>query len=159
MNNIDSIVIHCSATREGQNVTAKDIEKMHLQRGFKTIGYHWVVKLDGSVERGRPESMEGAHCNTSGFSKTAYNKHSVGICYIGGIDKEGKPKDTRTPAQKDALHKLVAEICRRYKIKEIIGHRDTSPDKNNNDKIESWEWIKSCPCFDVVPEFSRYISK
>lgn len=157
MNNVDSIVIHCSATREGQRITAKDIEKMHLQRGFKTIGYHYVIGLDGTVERGRPECMEGAHCNTAGFSGVAYNKHSIGICYVGGLDTNMKPKDTRTQAQKDALHKLVADICRRYKIKEIIGHRDTSPDKNGNKKIESFEWIKSCPCFDVIPEFTPYI--
>lgn len=130
---------------------------MHLQRGFRTIGYHYIVKLDGTVEKGRPENEEGAHCNTAGFSPSAYNKHSIGICYIGGLDAALKAKDTRTPQQKDALHKLVSDICKRHRIKEIIGHRDTSPDKNHNGKIETFEWIKYCPCFEVKPEFSKYL--
>lgn len=158
MNRIDSIVIHCSATREGQDVTAKDITRMHIQRGFSTIGYHYVVRLDGTIEEGRAEYMEGAHCNTSGKSGLTYNKHSIGICYIGGLDRNGKEKDTRTPQQKEALHKLVKTICSRHKIKEVIGHRDTSPDKNGNGIIDSWERIKACPCFDVIPEFKQYVS-
>lgn len=159
MNNVDSIVIHCSATKEGQNIKAEDIKRMHLQRGFRTIGYHYVIDIDGTIEKGRPESEEGAHCNTKGKSALAYNKHSIGICYVGGLDKAGKAKDTRTEAQKKALHKLIGDVCKRYKIKEIIGHRDTSPDLNHNGKIESFEWIKACPCFDVSPEFKAYINK
>lgn len=157
MNNIDSIVIHCSATKEGQNIKAADIEKSHLARGFRTIGYHYVIDLDGKIEVGRPLYMEGAHCNTAGKSPSAYNKHSVGICYIGGLDKYGNYKDTRTPQQKEAMHKLVSELCGKYSIKEIIGHRDASPDKNKNGIIERFEWIKACPCFDVIPEFSKYL--
>lgn len=158
MNNIDSIVIHCSATAEGQDVKAKAIEKLHLKRGFRTIGYHYVIDLDGTIEKGRPEHMEGAHCNTPGFSGSSYNRHSIGICYIGGLDARGKYKDTRTEAQKSAMHRLVQDICQRYPIKEIIGHRDASPDLNHNGKIEQFEWIKGCPCFEVIPEFSSYIN-
>lgn len=99
MNNIDSIIIHCSATRAGQAFKAKDIDRMHRDRNFSMIGYHYVIDLDGTIEEGRPLSMEGAHCNTKGTSGISYNKHSVGICYVGGLDANGNPADTRTPAQ------------------------------------------------------------
>ena len=150
---IDAIVIHCSATREWQDVRAADIDKQHKERGFKCIGYNYVIDLDGTVEVGRPLTMDGAHCNTAGLSGKAYNKHSIGICYIGGMDKNGKPKDTRTPAQKLALTKLVHKLVWEYPIAEVIGHRDASPDKNGDGKITSNEWIKACPCFDVRAEF------
>ena len=157
MNKIDSIVIHCSATREGQDFRAKDIDRMHRQRGFNRIGYHYVIDLDGTIEAGRPTTMEGAHCNTKGLSAQSYNKHSIGICYIGGLDKNGKPADTRTDEQKKALRKLVAELCGKYTILEIIGHRDASPDLDGDGEVESNEWIKSCPCFDVRSEFPNFL--
>ena len=89
MNKIDSIIIHCSATKAGQDLRAKDIDRMHRQRGFAQIGYNFVIDLDGTVENGRPLSIDGAHCNTKGFSGVSYNKHSIGICYIGGLDVNG----------------------------------------------------------------------
>ena len=98
MKTIDSIIIHCSATRAGQDLRAKDIDRMHKQRGFNQIGYNFVIDLDGTVENGRPLSVDGAHCNTKGFSKQSYNKHSIGICYIGGLDVNGKAADTRGSA-------------------------------------------------------------
>lgn len=100
MNKIDSIIIHCSATRAGQDLTEKDIDRMHRARGFSQIGYNYVIRIDGAVEKGRSLAVDGAHCNTKGFSESSYNKHSVGICYIGGLDANGKPADTRTIAQK-----------------------------------------------------------
>lgn len=89
---IDSIIIHCSATRAGQDLRAKDIDRMHRARGFNQIGYNFVIDLDGTVENGRSLSIDGAHCNTKGFSGISYNKHSIGICYIGGLDASGHPK-------------------------------------------------------------------
>jgi N-acetyl-anhydromuramyl-L-alanine amidase AmpD len=151
---IDAIVIHCSATRAGQDVRAADIYKMHKERGFAMIGYNYVIDLDGRIESGRPLSRDGAHCNTAGLSGLAYNKHSIGICYVGGLDKNGKAADTRTREQKIALHNLVYLLLDEYpNIKEVIGHRDASPDKNKDGKISSNEWIKQCPCFDVRAEF------
>ena len=157
MKTIDSIIIHCSATRAGQDLRAKNIAKMHLTRGFNQIGYNFVIDLDGTVENGRPLSIDGAHCNTKGFSGVSYNKHSVGICYIGGLDESGKPADTRTEAQKNALRDLVAKLCKEYPIIELLGHRDTSPDANGSGEVESFEFIKSCPCFDVRSEFSNFM--
>ena len=150
---IDSIVIHCSATPAGKDIKAKDIEKEHIKRGFKRIGYNYVIDLDGTVEVGRPLTMDGAHCNTAGLSGMAYNKHSIGICYVGGLDKNGKPKDTRTDAQKAAMHKLVWELFDKYDIMDVLGHRDASPDLDGDGEIEPSEYIKSCPCFDVRAEF------
>ena len=157
MKTIDSIIIHCSATRAGQDLRAKDIDRMHKQRGFSQIGYNFVIDLDGMVENGRPLSIDGAHCNTKGFSESSYNKHSVGICYIGGLDAFGKPADTRTPAQRVALRELVAKLCKEYPIVEVLGHRDTSPDLNDSGEIEPAEYIKACPCFDVRSEFSNFL--
>ena len=157
MNNIDSIVIHCSATKAGVDLKAKDIDRIHKQRGFNRIGYHYVIDLDGTVETGRPLTMEGAHCNTKGYSGVSYNRHSIGICYIGGLDKNGKPADTRTEAQKKALKNLVVELCGKYEICEVLGHRDTSPDLDGDGEVEPKEWIKACPCFDVHSEFPNFL--
>ena len=100
MRSIDKIIVHCSATREGQHVTVQQIRQWHLQRNFADIGYHYVIYLDGTVHKGRPLEKAGAHCK-------GYNAHSIGICYIGGLDRQGKPKDTRTAAQKAALLSLI----------------------------------------------------
>ena len=153
MKTIDAIVIHCSATRANQDVRAADIDKWHKERGFACIGYNYVVDLDGTVETGRPLTRDGAHCNTAGLSGVSYNKHSIGICYVGGLDADGNAADTRTPEQKKALAELVYKLMDQYPIVEVIGHRDASPDKNGNGVIEQNEWIKQCPCFDVKSEF------
>ena len=155
--NIDAIVIHCTASRAGQDLRAADIDKMHQERGFAMIGYNYVVDLDGTVEDGRPLTRDGAHCNTAGLSGKSYNKHSIGIVYVGGLDENGNPADTRTPEQKKALSDLVYRLINEYPIVEVIGHRDASPDKNGNGKIERNEWIKPCPCFDVLAEFPMAI--
>lgn len=131
---------------------------MHRARGFRCVGYHYVVKLDGTVQKGRPENEEGAHCNTKGSSSASYNRHSISISYVGGLASDGKtPKDTRTPAQKAAIERLIRDIVARYPIREIIGHRDTSPDTNRNGKVDSFEYIKACPCFDAIPEYRHLL--
>ena len=154
MNKIDAIVVHCSATRAGQDIGKKEITQMHLQRGFQTIGYNFVVRVDGTVEVGRSLNIDGAHCNSKGFSGVSYNKLSIGVCYIGGLDANGKAADTRTPEQKKALRELIAKLIKQHPdIKEILGHRDTSPDLDSDGIVEKHEWIKMCPCFDAVNEY------
>ena len=153
MNKIDSIIIHCLATRAGQDIGKAEINQMHVQRGYQCIGYNYVIRLDGTIEQGRSLTIDGAHCNSKGFSGVSYNKHSVGICYVGGLDANGKPADTRTPAQKEALRKLIADIVEAEPIKEIMGHRDTSPDLDGDGIVEPHEWIKMCPCFDAAAEY------
>lgn len=142
MRKIDSIIIHCSATKVGQDFTAKDVDRWHRQRGFKSIGYHYVVRLDGVLEKGRDVSLPGAHC-------TGWNERSIGICYIGGLDANGKPADTRTAAQKRVLYQIIMDLQREYKIFQVLGHRDTSPDSNGDGVIEPNEYVKACPSFDV----------
>ena len=142
MRKIDTIIIHCSATKEGQEITLDTIRKWHLARGFNDIGYHFIIHLDGTVEAGRPVEKIGAHA-------APRNTDSIGIVYIGGLDKSGKPKDTRTESQIKSLIDLIKILKVQFPIKDIIGHRDISPDKNGNGIIEPFEWLKSCPCFDV----------
>lgn len=131
MRDIDKIIIHCSATPEGRDVSAKTIRKWHLDRGWVDIGYHWVILLNGTIEPGRPELIAGAH--TKG-----QNAHSIGVCYVGGVDQDMKPKDTRTPAQKIAMQKLLFELTDRYKGATIHGHNEFSS--------------KACPSFNVQTE-------
>ena len=97
------------------------------------------------------------YCNTKGFSDSSYNRHSIGICYIGGLDASGKAADTRTIAQKTSLRQLVAKLCTEYPIIEVLGHRDTSPDLDNSGEVEPAEYIKACPCFDVRSEFTNFL--
>lgn len=154
MNKIDAIVVHNSATRAGQDIGKSEINRMHVARGFNCIGYNFVVRIDGTVETGRSLQIDGAHCNSKGFSGVSYNKHSIGICYVGGLDKSGKAADTRTDAQKKALRELIARLVKEYPdIKEILGHRDTSPDLDGDGIVEPNEWIKMCPCFDAATEY------
>lgn len=145
MRDINLIVIHCSATKEGQHVTIEDIAKWHRARGFKRIGYHYVITIDGTVEYGRGLHEVGAHAQ-------GHNANSIGICYVGGLDAKGKPKDTRTDEQKKALRDLIQGLLCRWPKARVCGHRDLSPDKNGNGVVEPHEWLKACPCFDVATE-------
>ena len=129
MRKITKIILHCSATREGQAFTAKDIDRWHRRQGFQMIGYHYVILLDGTVEIGRPEEKPGAH--TYG-----HNANSIGICYIGGLDQDGKPCDTRTPQQRQAMKQLIADLLRKFPNATVHGHREFAN--------------KDCPCFDVA---------
>lgn len=130
---IDEIIVHCSATAEGKDFTTADITRWHRQRGFTTIGYHYVVYRDGSIHAGRDVNVAGAHC-------TGHNTHSVGVCYIGGCKADGcSPKDTRTEAQKAALLKLLKDLKRLYPNAKIRGHRDFAN--------------KECPSFDATKEY------
>lgn len=106
----------------------------------------------------RAENEVGAHDNyLVAGEKFSYNRCSIGICYEGGLGKNGKAKDTRTKAQREAMAKLVRDICNRYEILDVLGHRDTSPDKNGNGVVETCEWMKECPCFDVKSEFKAWL--
>ena len=129
---IDKIIVHCSATKAGKAFNAADITRWHKERGFVTIGYHYVVLLDGTIETGRPESQIGAHCK-------GHNARSIGVCYIGGLDSNGNPCDTRTPAQRRAMRQLIDSLRTRYPSAKVIGHNRQS--------------AKACPCFDAESEY------
>lgn len=141
---ITDIIIHCAATPEGSAVKTATIKGWHVAgRKWKDIGYHYVIELDGSVHKGRAESVIGAHT-------TGHNAQSLGVCYVGGCAKDGKtPKDTRTAAQKAAMERLVRELLHKYHGARVRGHRDYSPDVNGNGSVEPSEWIKACPSFEV----------
>jgi N-acetylmuramoyl-L-alanine amidase len=128
MRNINEIILHCSATKEGQHFDASDIDEWHKARGWKGIGYHFVIKIDGTIESGRPVEHAGAHAK-------GRNRNSIGICYIGGLDENGKPKDTRTPAQRRALMRLLSVLQSDFGPIPVIGHNEISN--------------KACPSFDV----------
>ena len=135
MRKINEIIIHCAATREGRDFTVEDITRWHKARGFATIGYHYVIYRDGSIHEGRPLEQIGAHC-------PGHNKHSIGICYIGGCASDGKtPKDTRTPEQKEALLALLRRLKARFPNATIHGHRDFA--------------AKACPSFDAFREYRQ----
>ena len=133
MRKINLIIVHCSATPDGKDFTVDDITRWHKARGFKTIGYHFVIYRDGSIHKGRPVSEEGAHCE-------GHNANSIGVCYIGGLAADGKtPKDTRTDAQKSSLRYLLIGLKEDYPNAAIRGHRDFA--------------AKACPSFDATKEY------
>lgn len=135
MRRIDKIIIHCSATPEGKEFHANDIDRWHKAQGWKKIGYHYVVCLDGSYERGREDAEVGAHCS-------GHNSYSIGVCYIGGVAKDGKtPKDTRTDAQKKTLITILRTLKSRYPNAKIYGHRDFA--------------AKACPSFNARDEYKN----
>jgi N-acetylmuramoyl-L-alanine amidase len=132
---IRQIIIHCSATPEGRDVKASQIKKWHIDRGWSDIGYHYVIELDGTIRKGRKESVIGAHCK-------GMNRDSIGVCYIGGVDVNMKPKDTRTQEQLITLISLLVELRYRYPNATIHGHNEFSS--------------KACPSFNVE-EFVKFI--
>ena len=131
MRKINKIILHCSATKEGKVFTAKDIDTWHKQQGYKCIGYHYVILLDGTIQMGRMDAEVGAHV-------VGQNANSIGVCYIGGLDLSGKAKDTRTAAQRLALKTLVSKLRQQYPNATVHGHNEFA--------------AKACPCFDVRKE-------
>lgn len=132
MRKINEIIVHCTATQDGKNIKVEDINRWHKQRGWNMIGYHYVVYLDGTIHQGRSEEQIGAHC-------LKHNTNSIGVVYVGGLDTNGKPKDTRTEAQKKGLRKLLTELKHKYPKATIHGHKDFAP--------------KACPSFDATKEY------
>lgn len=122
MRTITLLILHCSGIRPNQQSSAADIDRWHKENGWKGIGYHYVVRRDGSIEKGRPEEVIGAHCHH-------HNAHSIGICYEGGLNNKGTPADTRTDAQKQTLRQLLATLREKYPRAVIVGHRELDPGK------------------------------
>ena len=128
MRTITEIIIHCTATRPNANCTVESIRRYHRSLGWRDIGYHYVVYPDGSVHAGRPVEEVGAHC-------PGHNAQSIGIAYVGGLDADGRPADTRTEAQSLALLQLVRDLMEEYPINSVHGHNEFAN--------------RACPCFDV----------
>ena len=135
MRKIDKIIIHCSATVEGVNVSTSTIKRWHVQgRGWSDIGYHYVIGLDGAIDYGRAINRSGAH--TKGENET-----SIGICYIGGLSKSKRAKDTRTEAQKKSLIKILKTLTHIYPEASIHSHFEFAN--------------KACPCFNAGEEYAE----
>lgn len=133
MRKITEIIVHCTATPAGRVHTAADIDRWHRARGFNNIGYHYLVRLDGTIEAGRAEAVVGAHC-------LGHNAQSIGVCYVGGTDAAGRACDTRTAGQRAALLTLLRDLRHRYPGAQIRGHRDFA--------------AKACPSFDATKEYA-----
>lgn len=138
---IKEIIVHCTATPEGRDVTIGDITRWHKERGFSTIGYHYVIYRDGTVHEGRDVNLIGAHC-------TNHNSYSIGVCYVGGLKfvpnvpiNKLPAKDTRNEKQKAAMLSLLLDLKKLYPNAKIYGHRDFAN--------------KSCPCFDAKTEYKN----
>lgn len=138
------ITVHCSATQPKADIGAAEIRKWHKDKGWSDIGYHAVIRRNGTVEKGRPETQTGAHV-------AGHNTDNLGVCLVGGINAEGKAENNFTPEQMAALAGVVKAWQEKYRIpdSEVRGHRDWSPDKNGDGKITPNEYLKDCPCFDV----------
>lgn len=124
------LVVHCSATQAKSDIGAKEITRMHRERGFLTIGYHFVIRRNGTVESGRALDAIGAHAE-------GWNTRSLGICLVGGIDPNGKSEDNFTADQFASLAELLQKLRQDFPKASVLGHRDLPNVK------------KDCPCFDV----------
>ena len=137
MTKVTHIVVHYSATYADQDLTVKDIDKMHRDRGWQMVGYHYVIRRDGTIERGRPESMVGAHVGNQNTGK-------LGICCIGGLERATGPNkgvDNRTPQQVESLIKLIRDVLKRHPGAQVVGHRDLAPTQCPGFDVPAW-WAK-----------------
>jgi len=126
------LVVHCSATRPSQDIGVKEIRQWHKNQGWQDIGYHYVIRRDGKVERGRAENLVGSHV-------AGRNSNSVGVCMVGGVSqKDIKPENNFTPAQFASLKTLLKMLADKYKSAVVLGHRDFP-------KVS-----KACPSFDAI---------
>lgn len=121
------IIVHCTASSYGKDLDVTDIRRMHLGRGWSDVGYHYLVRLDGTIERGRDLQYAGAH--------TKGNNNSIGVAYVGGLGQDGKPADTMTPEQEEALYSLVIALRLVFGPLELNGHNQYA--------------AKACPSFKV----------
>ena len=133
MRKITMIVLHCSGVGPNVHQDIRDVDAYHKSKGWKGIGYHEYVRRDGTVEHGRPMWEVGAHV-------VGHNKHSIGICYEGGLDADGVKADTRTPEQIRALRQLVEKYHAQFPDAVIVGHHNLNP-------------LTDCPCFDAIKEY------
>ena len=125
---LEKVIVHCSATPEGRDIKMETVKSWHVKgKGWRDIGYHYVIELDGTIREGRPLAQPGAHT-------IGQNLHSIGVCYIGGLDRAKKAKDTRTPKQDTALTNLLIHLRETFGAT-IHGHNEFAN--------------KACPSFNV----------
>lgn len=137
MTRVDFLAVHCAATPATSDIGAAEIKSWHRAKGWVDIGYHFVIRRNGVVEKGRPADMPGAH-------EPKINRSSIAVCLVGGsppigseAHKKGLGEANFTPAQYASLEKLLRELLMKHPNAEIIGHRDVPGVR------------KACPSFDV----------
>ena len=135
MRKINLIVLHCSATKDTQTYTPEQLERDHKARGFIQAGYHFYIRRNGEIVSMRPVEQIPAHAK-------GFNRNSIAICYEGGLDVTGKPKDTRTIKQKESIRILLLLLLTHYPGARICGHRDLGAHK-------------ACPCFNAEEEYAN----
>lgn len=139
---VEWIVIHCAATPPSRDIGLVEIREWHLKRGWFDIGYHYVIRRNGVIEKGRPETRPGAHAR-------GINHISLGICLVGGAS-EIDIKDAEnnfTLKQMASLKELIEELETRYPDAPVIGHRDI-PNVN-----------KACPSFEVMDWYEEVLER
>ena len=144
MRKIERIFVHCTAS--SQAATEATLRTEFRRKGWKNPGYHYVIFPEGRIVQLLDES--GVANGVKGYNQTA-----IHVAYVGGIDTQGKAVDNRTNMQRAQLRLLLRQIHKRYPTAHILGHRDISPDTNRNGKVDRWERIKECPCFDAITEY------
>ncbi|WP_396190007.1 N-acetylmuramoyl-L-alanine amidase [Flavobacterium sp.] len=137
---VEHIVVHCSATPADMDIGATEIKRWHRERGFRDIGYHYVIRRDGAVQRGRHLNRDARLDNSeAGAHVAGINSISVGVCLVGGVRREGAKlvaEANFTPLQFAALRTLLAELRVQFPKADVQGHRDHAKGKD-------------CPSFDV----------
>ena len=134
---VNLLVVHCTATRCNKDFPVSTLRASHKARGFADIGDHFYITRDGETHPCRPVHQIGAHA-------TGWNDKSIGICYEGGLDENGRIADTRTYAQKCALLDLLRQLKTDYPKAKILGHYQLSENIR-----------KACPCFDAKREYAQ----
>lgn len=134
MRKINMIIVHCSATKAEQDIGAEEIDAWHKKQGWQEIGYHYVIRRNGTIEKGRDLEKAGAHCR-------GQNKHSIGVCLAGGINGAGRPENNFTAEQFASLKLLLSELKEKFPQAGIYGHCDFA--------------AKACPCFNVKEFLSK----
>lgn len=149
MRNIKYLVVHCTAGGSDQSVSEIQAYWKNVLK-WKNPGYHYIIDYKGNVVQLLDEDKP-----SNGVA--GYNSEIINVCYIGGLIevKQGKSiyGDTRSDSQKTSMRNLLKKLKDKYPKSQIRGHRDFSPDLNNNGKVDQFEWIKVCPCFDAIEEY------
>lgn len=139
MRKIDKIVVHCAATKPGMNIGVSTIRRWHVEeRGWRDVGYHYVIKRDGTIQQGRDDEVPGAHAK-------GHNKHSLGICLVGGMDKDGNAAVNYTRIQWQALRILVTGLSAQYPAARVCGHNELTRSK-------------TCPNFNVPEWYDKSLA-
>jgi len=136
---IDLLVVHCADTYASMDIGRNEIDTWHRERGWIGIGYHYVIRRDGTIEKGRPDQTAGAHVE-------GHNYNSLGICMVGGKGANNAPADNFTPEQYEGLKELISKLLAVYPEAKVVGHNDLNPHK-------------ACPCFSVKDWLKKNVSK